>query len=130
MNYFIRRYYAFLYYKHIVLHKGNRPLDYQFSISMYLIVYSACLLPLSFLIVKRFFLNYKSILSNITLTKVQIIGAVIILFVFLYVDIITKNVKYTDYKFNYNRDNLIYTIFEITPFILLLILVLVARNEF
>ncbi len=128
MNTFIKRHYAFLYYKHYILKKGIKPVDFKLTIGIYLFIYLICLFPISFILGKVFVNNFETILSNITLIKIQIIGGVLIAIVFTYVHIVIKKADYRNYQFNYKRDNIFYTIYEITPFMLFFVLVMLAKQ--
>ncbi len=128
MNQLIRRHYAFIYYKHYVLKKGIKPMAMFIPVCTPIYIYIICIFPIFFMLGKSYINNFEAILSNITLIKVQILGGVLIAIVFIYVHMVTKKVDYRNYQFNYKRDNIFYTIYEITPFILFFVLVMLAKQ--
>lgn len=126
MNKFIKRYYAFLYYKHNILKRGIKPIDIKYSISIYLGVYVLCLLAIGYGIGKYYDVNLVNMV-NFQLIYAQIFLGISIVIVFIYVYVVTRKVDYRNYKFDYKSDNIFYTIYETIPFILIILLVFLLR---
>ena len=103
-------------------------MDIKFSIGTYLFIYIICLFPFSVIIGKHYIHNLLDLLStNLPLIYVKIFGGILVTLVFIYVHVVTKKIDYRNYQFDYKRDNIFYTIYEITPFVLILLLVLWLR---
>ncbi len=118
---FIKRHYAFLYYKHHVLKKGIKPIDLKLAIATYFYVYLLCLFSLGIGILYILHLHVPSLL------EVKIGGAILFTTVAASVHFILRKVNYKQYQFNYKRDNVFYTTYEILGFVLLVAVVLVLR---
>ena len=115
---FIKRHYAFLYYKQYVLKKGIKPIDIKMAITMYFCIYLFCLLSLGI------GLSYIFHLSVPSLLEVKIVGGILFTIVSIFVHFILRKVDHQQYQFNYKRDNIFYTAYEILGFVFLLVVVL------
>lgn len=69
-----------------------------------------------------------NLLAQISLRQFQLISFIFIISILILVSYLTRKVNYQDYNFDYKRDNLFYTTYEILPYILVFITVLVIKN--
>ncbi len=124
---FLKRHYAFLYYKHFVLKKGITPtFGIRGFVGFILALYLSTFATITYGFIVYFYkINF---LSQIPLKQFQIISFAFVMSIIISISYLTKKVKHQDFNFDYKRDNIFYTIYEVLPFILFYIAVLTIKS--